>query len=103
MQDQQIIALLQKRDEKALLEIRQAYGGLCFQTAYRILGSREDAEECVSDMLIGVWNSIPPDTQSSVPYFSRSRYRFAKAASFSIARTLFAAAAAAARSAGTGL
>ena len=69
LNDAAIIALLQKRDEKALLEIRQAYGGLCFQTAYRILGSRGDAEECVSDMLIGVWNSIPPDTSEGLcPY-----------------------------------
>ena len=64
--DAAIIALLQKRDETALQEIRTAYGKQCFQTAYRILGSREDAEECVSDMLIGAWNSIPPHSPDSL-------------------------------------
>lgn len=69
LNDAAIIAMLHKRDENALQEIRQAYGGLCFQTAYRILGSREDAEECVSDMLIDVWNRIPPDSSESLcPY-----------------------------------
>ena len=64
--DAAIIALLQKRDEAALQEIRKAYGDFCFQTAYRILGSREDAEECVGDMLIDAWNSIPPHNPNSL-------------------------------------
>lgn len=56
-----IIALLQKRDEQALTIIKQTYGTLCFQIAYRMTGNREDAEECVNDMLMHVWNSIPPN------------------------------------------
>lgn len=64
MQDEQIIALLQKRDEQALAEIRTAYGRLCFSVAEQMLGSAEDAEECVNEMLLAVWNSIPPH----VPY-----------------------------------
>ena len=55
--DSQIIAMLQNRDEQALHEIRKAYGPLCGRLAYRILGSQQDAEECVSDMLLAVWNS----------------------------------------------
>ncbi len=58
--DRQIIALLQKRDEQALKIIKEQYGIMCFQTAYRITGNREDAEECVNDMLVAVWDSIPP-------------------------------------------
>ena len=64
--DSQIIALLQKRDESALEELRAAYGGLCFRIAEQMLGSREDAEECVNDMLLGVWNSIPPNQPESL-------------------------------------
>ncbi len=52
-----IIALLQKRDERALYEIRKAYGQLCYKIAYNILGNRQDAEECINDMLLAVWNS----------------------------------------------
>ena len=58
--DSQIITLLQKRDETALEQLRTAYGGLCFRIAEQMLGSRQDAEECVSDMLLAVWNSVPP-------------------------------------------
>ena len=55
--DSQIIALLSARDESALAMIREQYGTLCETLAMRLLGSREDAEECVSDMLLAVWNS----------------------------------------------
>ena len=59
--DSRIIALLQMRDETALQIIKQQYAGLCFQIAHRITGNPEDAEECVNDMLLSVWNTIPPN------------------------------------------
>ena len=65
-QDQIIIALLQKRDEKALELLRTEYGALCFQIAFRITGSCEDSEECVSDLLLNVWNSVPPQMPDSL-------------------------------------
>ncbi len=58
--ERQFIALLQKRDESVLQEIRRVYGGLCYSLAYNMLGSREDAEECVNDTLLAVWNTVPP-------------------------------------------
>lgn len=61
-EDSQIITLLNQRDESALDIIKAQYGESCFQIAYRMTGSREDAEECVSDMLLHVWNSVPPNT-----------------------------------------
>lgn len=67
--DSRIIALLQKRDEQALTEIRAAFGGLCFRIAENMLGSRQDAEECVSDMLLAAWNSIPPHQPESLEAF----------------------------------
>ena len=59
--ESRIISMLQARDERALRTISEQYGKLCCQIAFRILGNREDAEECVSDMLVAVWNAIPPD------------------------------------------
>ena len=53
--DKQIIALLKARDEQALAFIREQYGKLCETVACRMLGNRQDAEECVSDMLLDVW------------------------------------------------
>ena len=64
--DPAIISLLQKRDERALQIIREQYGALCFQIALRMTGSREDAEECISDMLLGVWDSVPPNVPESL-------------------------------------
>ena len=67
--DEEIIALLHQRDEQVLDLIHKQYGTLCFQIAYRITGNREDAEECVNDMLMSVWNSIPPNRPAHLPAY----------------------------------
>lgn len=75
MQDDRIIALLHQRDEQVLPVIQKQYGALCYQIAFRIIGNREDAEECVNDMLIGVWNSIPPNVPDHLPAYLVSLVR----------------------------
>ena len=62
--DEHLIRLLHQRDEQALKIIKEQYGSFCFQVAYRMTGNKEDAEECVNDMLMGVWNSVPPNNPS---------------------------------------
>ena len=64
--DNSIIERLHRRDESALEEIRGQYGAICWQIAYRILENREDADECVNDMLMAVWESIPPQLPVSL-------------------------------------
>lgn len=64
--DESIILLLQKRDEDGIRQIRENYGASCQAMAYRILGKREDAEECVSDAMLMIWNRIPPDMPDSL-------------------------------------
>ena len=64
--DRSIIEGLNRRDESALQAIRQQYGTYCHNLAYRILESHEDAEECVDDMLMAVWDSIPPQHPDSL-------------------------------------
>lgn len=66
MSDQEIIALFQKRDEEAIAACRSRYGALCEETARRILGDRLDAEECVNDTWLKVWNAIPPAEPASL-------------------------------------
>ena len=73
--DDSIIKRLNRRDESALQEIRVRYGGLCFQMAFRILDNREDAEECVNDMLMAVWESIPPHLPVSLQAYLLSIVR----------------------------
>lgn len=60
MEDRGIIALYFARDEQAIRETEAKYGKLCYGIAYRILGNREDAEECVNDTYAALWNAIPP-------------------------------------------
>ena len=60
MDDQRILALYWERDERAIEETRNKYGRLCEGIAFNVLKCREDAEECVNDAYLGVWNAIPP-------------------------------------------
>lgn len=61
MNDDKIIELFFARDERALNETQEKYGRLCFYVASRFLEFHEDREECVNDVLLALWNSIPPE------------------------------------------
>lgn len=69
MEDRKIIELYNARDEKAIEYTQIKYGAYCHTVAMNILGSREDAEECVSDALLRLWNSIPPACPDSLRAF----------------------------------
>ena len=72
VEDQKIVDLYWSRDEDAILHTQRKYGGLCQTIAQNILGNREDAEECVNDTYLKVWDSIPPQRpQSLVAFLSR--------------------------------
>ena len=60
MLDSGIIALFFSRSDRAIPELDKKYGAACHRTASNILGNPQDAEECVNDTYLGVWNSIPP-------------------------------------------
>lgn len=66
MTDSDIIRLFFDRDEQAIAETTAKYGKYCMTIAKDILDSEQDAEECVSDVYLKVWNSIPPDTPDSL-------------------------------------
>ena len=66
MTDRDIIRLFFDRDEQAITEITEKYGKYCMTIARDILDSEQDAEECVSDVYLKMWNSIPPDEPSSL-------------------------------------
>lgn len=67
--DDSIIKRLHMRDDSALQDIQKRYGSICYQMAFRIVGNHEDAEECVNDMLMSVWDSIPPHLPISLQAF----------------------------------
>ena len=64
-----IIELYWVRDEKAIRRTAETYGGYCYTVAYNVLGNAEDAEECVSDAYLAVWNAIPPARPASLKQF----------------------------------
>ncbi len=66
MDDKKIIELFFNRSEQAIHELSEKYGKLCHKIAKNILNNNSDAEECVNDTYLGVWNSIPPNHPESL-------------------------------------
>ncbi len=69
MDDMAIIELYFARNEQAIVETQRKYGKLCHKLACRIIGNEQDAEECVNDVYLGVWQAIPPERPSSLSAF----------------------------------
>lgn len=60
MEDGKIIDLFFAREEQAISETEQKYGKLCTSVAENVLHNVQDAQECVNDTYLAVWNTIPP-------------------------------------------
>lgn len=61
LDDSTIIELFFERSERAITELSEKYSETCTRIACNILGNEADAQECVNDTLLGVWNRIPPE------------------------------------------
>ncbi len=61
MEDTKIIDLFWRRDESAISETKNKYGLFCLSICSRILNDARDEEECLSDVLLRLWNVIPPE------------------------------------------
>ena len=61
MDDRSILKLFLERSEDAVGELSKKYGAACLRLAESIVGSREDAEDCVNDAFLRVWSSVPPN------------------------------------------
>ena len=66
MEDEAIVALYHARDQQAIAETADKYGGYCHTIALHILTVREDAEECVNDTWHAAWRHMPPDRPRSL-------------------------------------
>lgn len=60
MDDEEIIELFFARSDQGVRELHSTYGKILHALSCNIVGSREDAEECVNDTYLGAWNAIPP-------------------------------------------
>jgi len=69
MEDSQIIASLLLRDEAALDEMAAKYRRLYCNVLREILNDPQDIEECANDVLLAVWNSIPPHQPHNLPAY----------------------------------
>ncbi len=59
MEDKKIVELYWARNEEAITQTSVKYGGMMHATSKSIVGSHEDAEECVNDAYLAAWNSMP--------------------------------------------
>ncbi len=69
MEDAQIVALYESRDERAITETTHKYEQMCRAIAEDILHSEQDANECVNDTMLHIWNTIPPQKPRNLAAF----------------------------------
>jgi RNA polymerase sigma-70 factor (ECF subfamily) len=67
--DLEIIELYLNRSESAISETQKQYGSYCLAIAMNILHNKEDADECVNDTYMRVWNTIPPERPKTFSTF----------------------------------
>lgn len=60
MTDEALIDLFENRAEEAISAAAEQYGAYCRAILWNVLRNEEDAEECLSDLWLRVWNAIPP-------------------------------------------
>jgi len=73
MEDKKIIKLLFARAENAISELSIRFGKQLHRIACNILGNPLDAEECLNDTYLALWNAIPPVSPDPLaPYVYRT-------------------------------
>lgn len=65
-EDIKIIELLFERDQEALAHVEAKYKNLYKSILTRILSDSEDISECENDVLLAVWDSIPPNRPNNL-------------------------------------
>ena len=69
MNSGELVELFWNRQESAISETEREYGRYCFCVANNLLHNSQDAEECVNDTYLRVWNSIPPQRPTDFKAF----------------------------------
>ncbi len=68
MDDHEIVKLYLRRDETAIRQTAQKFGGRLYALAYGIVNDKQTAEECENDTYMEAWNTIPPHEPGSYLY-----------------------------------
>lgn len=69
MEDNEIVELFWRRDERAITETSRKYEAYCMKISMNILNSRLDSEECVNDTYMQMWKAIPPHRPAALISF----------------------------------
>lgn len=88
LEDVKIIEMLFDRQENVLELISSKFKNLYKSVIEQILDDKEDVLECENDLLLAVWNSIPPNRPNSLAAYicklarniSINRYKYNKRA-----------------------
>ena len=64
--DAEIVDMLWHRSEQGIACLEKKYSRFCYRLAMNLLGQKEDAEECVNDTYLAVWDTIPPNSPDSL-------------------------------------
>lgn len=66
MENEKIVKLFTDRDESAIKALSELCGDKMKAAAMNVLKNEQDAEECVNDAYLSVWNSIPPNKPDNI-------------------------------------
>lgn len=69
MDDREIIELLFARDEQGLVHTEEKYARMYCSILRQALSDESDVEECKNDVLMALWNSIPPNFPNHFPAY----------------------------------
>ena len=69
MDEKQIIAMLWNREEDGVKALQDQYAAKLKMLAAHFV-SAQDAEECMNDVLLAVWDSIPPNRPDNLFAYS---------------------------------
>ena len=70
LEDKRIVELYFARDELAVSATQEKYGTLLKSIAMKILGESESAEECLNDVYLALWNSMPSESPENLRAYS---------------------------------
>ena len=65
MDERELIARLQKRDEAAFEELIRQYEKKVYSLCFRMCGNSEDAEEAAQEAYLALWSGIDSNRQES--------------------------------------
>lgn len=70
LNDSRIIKLFIKRSESAIAELNKKYRPYMYSISRNIVNNNEDAEDCLNDSYMKIWESIPPIIPKSLSAYT---------------------------------